>query len=74
MSIFFDILKDFNVPLKNDPRIWFASGIIIYSTGSLLLCILFMEIAKLPIEFFKAIWRINLILNIVSELLYARGI
>jgi len=74
VSILFDILRDSNVYLKNDPRIWFASGIIIYSTGTLLLCILFMEIVKLPIEFFKAIWQINLFLNIVSELLYARGI
>ena len=74
VSIFFDILKDSNLSLKNDPRIWFASGIIIYSTGTLLLCLLFMEIVKLQIAFFKAIWQINLILNIVSELLCARAI
>jgi hypothetical protein len=74
VSIFFDILKDSNVSLRNDPRIWFASGIIIYSTGSLILCILFMEIAKFPIALFKAIWHINLALNIISEFLYARGI
>jgi hypothetical protein len=74
VSVFFDILKDPNVRLKNDPRIWIASGIMIYSTGSLILCILFLEIAKLPLEVFKTIWQINLFLNIVSEFLYARGI
>jgi hypothetical protein len=74
VSILFDILKDPNVRLKNDPRIWIASGIITYSTGSLLLCILFMEILKISPQLIKALWPINWILIIVSDLLYARGI
>lgn len=74
VSVLFDILKDTDVHLKNDPRIWVASGIIIYSTGSLLLFILFMDIVKISLELFKLVWHINFILNIVSDLLYARGI
>jgi hypothetical protein len=74
ISILFDILKDSNISLKHDYRIWFASGIIIYSAGSFMLCIFFMDLAKLPIELFKTVWHINMALNIVSELLYARAI
>jgi hypothetical protein len=74
VSIFFDILKDTNVHLKNDPRVWIASGIIVYSTGSLLLCILFMEILKISPRLIMALWPINWILVIISDLLYAWGI
>jgi hypothetical protein len=74
VSLLFDILKDTSVRIKNDSRIWIASGIIIYSTGSLLLCILFMEILKVSPQLIKALWPINWILVIISELLYARAI
>jgi hypothetical protein len=74
VSLLLDILKDTGVGIKNDPRIWIASGIIIYSTGSLLLCILFMDILKISPQLIKTLWPINWILVIASELLYARAI
>jgi hypothetical protein len=74
ITILFELLNESNVQIRDDFRFWFVSGTLIYSAGSIILHAFFMEIMKIPLELFKLVWHINLVLNIICILLYARGL
>lgn len=68
-----DVVKESDIIWTNDPRIWVASGIIIYSAGSLFMFALFNEMLQISPDRLKLIWTLNWVLMIISNLLYARG-
>jgi hypothetical protein len=74
VSLLFDVLKDSQTLAKHDSRLWIASGIIIYSTGTLLVVSLFNVIVTSMPQLFITVWHINWVLVIITALLYARGI
>jgi hypothetical protein len=74
MSLLFDVLKDSKTLLKHDARIWIASGMVIYSTGTLVVVSLFNVIVTSMPQLFITVWHINWVLVIITALFYARGI
>jgi hypothetical protein len=72
--ILFDVLRESKVILKLDARVWVASAVIIYASGSVLLFALFNTMLKESPSVVKAIWPVNWVLMIVYYLLYARAI
>jgi hypothetical protein len=72
--VLFDVLRDSKVVLKLDARVWIASAVIIYASGSMLLFALFNTMLKESPSVVKAIWPVNWVLMIVYYLLYARSI
>ncbi len=74
VSLLFDVLKDPNLVIKNDARVWVSSANIIYSTGCLLIFTLFNTLLKFSVELFKVLWPLNWILLIISSSLYFKGI
>ncbi|MBN1397299.1 MAG: hypothetical protein JXA06_04625 [Bacteroidetes bacterium] len=72
--ILFDVLQDTDIKLKNDVRLWFSSGVIIYSSGTLFLFGLFNMMLDTSPELIRTLWPINWILSIVYILLLARGV
>jgi hypothetical protein len=74
VSMLFDVLKDSKTVLKKEARIWVASGMVIYSAGTLLTTSLFNMILKTIPAMLNTIWKINWILLIMVSLFYARGI
>lgn len=74
LSVFFDVLNDHQMVLKDDPRTWASSAILIYSSGSLILFSLFNEMMKVSIDLLRMIGQLNLVLEIFFALLLARAI
>jgi hypothetical protein len=73
-SMLFDVLKDSETVLKHDARIWVASGMMIYSAGTLIVFSFFNIILASTPELLNTVWHVNWILVIVATLFYARGI
>lgn len=73
-SMLFDVLKDSKTLLKHDARIWIASGMMIYSAGTLFVFSFFNIILASTPELLNTVWQVNWILVIVAALFYARGI
>ena len=63
-----DVVKESNIAWINDPRIWVAAGIIIYSAGSLFIFALFNTMLQISPDRLKFVWSLNWILIIVSNL------
>jgi hypothetical protein len=74
ISLFFDILVDTHTIPWKDARVWIASGVIIYSSGVVLLFVVFNELLKISAPVLRSLWNINWILLILSSLMYLRGI
>lgn len=74
VNMLFNVLRDTHIPLKNDARLWMASGLLIYSAGTLFIVALFNTILEVMPEMLNVLWHINWILVIVIILFYARGI
>jgi hypothetical protein len=74
VSLLFDVLKDPNLVIKNDARVWVSSANIVYSTGCLLIFTLFNTLLKYSVELFKVLWPLNWVLLIISSSLYFKGI
>jgi hypothetical protein len=73
-SMLFNIQKDSLSVLRIDARVWVASGLIIYSAGTLLMFALFNVMLKESPNLVKAIWPVNWLLYIIVNLFYARAI
>jgi hypothetical protein len=74
VSLLFNVFKDAQISLKNDPRIWIASGLLLYSAGTIFVASLFNEILNAMPELLNTLWHINWILVILITLFFARGI
>jgi len=74
ISLFFDILNDAHTIPWNDARVWIASGVIIYSSGVILVFVVFNELLKISAPVLRSLWNINWILLILSSSMYLRGI
>jgi hypothetical protein len=73
-TVLFDIQKDSKTRLKTDARVWFASGLIIYSVVTLLMFALFNVMLKESPNLVKTIWPFNWLIFIIANLFYARAI
>ena len=74
VSMFFNVSKDTHISLKNDARIWIASGLIIYSAGTLFVVSLIDVIITSMPELFNIVWHINWVLVILVTLFFARAV
>jgi hypothetical protein len=74
VSLLFKVLNDTQTSLKDDARIWIASGLIIYSAGTLFVVSLFNVVNESMPKLLNVIWYINWILVILVTLFFARGI
>ena len=74
VSVLFDVLKDADTTLKNDSRVWVASGMVIYSAGTLFVVSLFNVILRSMPQLLNTVWYINWALAILVVLFYARSI
>jgi len=74
VSLLFKVLNDTQTTLKDDARIWIASGLIIYSAGTLFVVSLFNVVNESMPKLLNVIWYINWILVILVTLFFARGI
>ena len=52
---------------------WVASGVILYSTGTLMVFSLANRLLKLGLPYFEMAWRINWLLSITANLFYVRA-
>jgi hypothetical protein len=68
-----DVVKESDIIWTDDPRFWIATGIIIYSAGSLFWFAFFNKMLQISPERLKQVFYLNWILSIISNLLYARG-
>jgi hypothetical protein len=68
-----DVVKGSDIVWTNDPRIWAATGIIIYSAGSLFMFALFNKMLQVSPDRLKLAWSLNWVLMIISNLLFARA-
>jgi hypothetical protein len=68
-----DVMNESDLVWTNDPRLWVATGIIIYSAGSLFMFALFNKMLSISAEGLKLVWSFNWMLMIISNLLFARG-
>jgi hypothetical protein len=68
-----DVVKESDVPWTDDPRLWVAAAIIIYSSGNLFIFALFNRMLQISPDRLRVVMSMNWILIIVSYLLYARG-
>jgi hypothetical protein len=74
VSLLYNVLKDSQTALKNDARVWIASGLLIYSAGTLFVVSLFNVIVTSFPDLFEILWHINWVLVIFITLIIARGI
>ena len=68
-----DVVKESDITWINDPRIWVASGVIIYSAGSLFIFALFNTMLQISPDRLKLVWSLNWILIIASNVLSTWG-
>jgi hypothetical protein len=69
-----DVLNGRLPDIRKDPRFWVSSAIIIYSTGSLMMVVLFNEMMSISSELVKKVWPFNWLLFAASLVLMARGL
>ncbi len=67
------VVREGDIIWTNDPRLWIAAGIIIYSAGSLFWLALFNKMLQVSPERLKLLIPYNWILMIISNLFYARS-
>jgi hypothetical protein len=65
--------SDSEVVWTQDPRLWVAIGIILYSAGSLFLFALFNKMLQISPVYLMMTWSLNWIFLIISNLLFARA-
>ncbi len=68
------VFKESRITLVTEPKVWVASGVIIYSSGTLLLAALFNAFVESSPELIKSFWPVNWLLAIVCALIFAGGI
>jgi hypothetical protein len=67
------IAKQMNHPFTGEPIFWASSGIVIYSSGVILVVGLSNELLKMGTSYFLAAWHINWAMAIISNLMYTKG-
>jgi hypothetical protein len=74
ITILFDVLRDAIPSLRMDPRVWVASGIIIYTAGALFILALFNEMLNISPDLIKKVWPLNWLLSFIGIILMARSL
>ena len=67
------VVRDSDIIWTDDPRLWIAAGIIIYSAGSIFMAALFNMMLQISYDNLRLIMSINWILMIFSNLFFVRG-
>ncbi len=71
--LFIELIKGDSIKWTKDARLWIASGVIISSTGSLFLVVLFNIMLQISYVHLKLVWQVNWVLIIIANVLYIRG-
>ena len=68
-----NVLQNTSIPLTDQTMFWIASGVLLYSSMTIILLTMSNTILEMGMSYFDALWHINWVSTIIANLFFTRS-